>query len=268
MASSVDDLISGLRGHDDTPDPQPEPRDPEPQPEPREPAPQDPQPPREPTPAPVPYARFQEQNHTLRATQAELAQLRDEIAKLRAQPKPAEAENKVSYETDPDAYLKSRQDQIDSEVKEMRAWKEAQAAQAAAAERINQYQNWHRSQIEEFKATQPDVLDAYRYISDSLKRTLGYAASPGEIGQYIEQWEFAAVNNAIAVGKNPAAHLYDIATKMGYKAQSSGDEGKERLKAQTPSLGAQRSAESAAPAQDKSLKGFITDLQRDAGYRR
>lgn len=249
------------------PAPEPERAEPAPQPEPVSAA---PEPQSEPNQRPqpenmVPYSRFSEVVQKWRSTEQELERFRAE-----KQAKLAEPEKKIDPDLDPDAYFKHEIETLRQEVTPLKQELEQRRQQEAYARQVAEYTQWHQSQVQEYSKQAPDVTDAYKHIVDTLNTQLGFAIpNPYERNQYITQWEYGVVNQAISQGKNPAQHIYEIAKQIGYVPKQQAQKPEQELpRPRTQTLGNSAPVVKQDEDEAQGFGDFIRKLHKEAGYTR
>lgn len=245
--------------------------------------------PAEPQNASVPLAVFLETKNELKELRRELAELRAPKPEPQAPAGPPTFEPSVPFDQDPATYLKEQGEYLERLA--LHQGRSAEEARALAAYQARQMQEQRGMQTftqqvsraeDEFRQQAPDYDEAVAHIWAShqaeAKALLDSYGQPmtQEAEQQIEQAlvrTFAQVaQNALRVGKNPAAAVYAMARSRGYapkQAQQSSNV--ERLQR---GVQASKSAQNvpgfgAAPSDDDSGPvDFIRSLQKEAGYRK
>lgn len=127
-------------------------------------------------------------------------------------------------EKDPLGYLTFQINQVGEQVKAMQEAQTRTTKETAEQTQMRQFFDGVNSQIEAFKKTQPDYLDAYKHLVDL--RTEDYklrGMSPDQISQAIGREEMEILNGAVSQRKNPAEVVYALAKKYGYQQKSTTD---------------------------------------------
>lgn len=154
---------------------------------------------------------------TLAQTQQQAADLRAELEAIRTAnvPKPVAAPDPNS---DPLGNMLHQLDQVNKNVADLQAKlldQQTQQQQNAAFQRFQaQVQNLR----DDFVKTTPDFQAAYDHMRSVRAADLrSYGISEDNIAKQIFTEEFNLSQNAIGAAKNPAAELYEMAKRHGYK---------------------------------------------------
>lgn len=179
-----------------------------------------------PEPKRVPLAELMEERKRRQEIERELMQLRAQsdasVSEIRnlvktLQPAPAAAPD---INTDPLGYLQYENQQLRSQIEEVKAWREQQ-------EQVRQQQAAHQSIMGRFQTDAvafqqeaPDFAEAYDWVSKQVLSELQVAGMPpAEAAAYGQQLALNIVRNAAATGGNAAKGFYDLARQKGWKGK-------------------------------------------------
>jgi len=82
---------------------------------------------------------------------------------------------------------------------------------------LNQVMNAYSASATQFKQTTPDFTDAYNYLLEGRANQYaeaGYSKQDAEA--MVKREEFSVITNAMQMGGNPAAFIYNLALANGY----------------------------------------------------
>lgn len=153
------------------------------------------------------YAQIRDENEKLKQTF-------EKIVKASQQPQePAPP----SFDDDPLAALRYRQEQAD---KKLASFEEAEKQRAEQVQKNDAQQKFistWQSQAREFEKSTPDFRDAYRHVINSRfeeYQAVGY--TPEQAEQLVHEDEAAIVAQSLQQGINPAERIYRLAQMRGY----------------------------------------------------
>lgn len=179
----------------------------------------------EPAPAPVPAPSAAEDlQRILSVEQERRAQLEASITRLQKQieeatkpPPPAEPDPTK----DPLGAMMHKLQRITQEVESLKTGMVQQTQEQAQATQFQQFVQQLQVVRDEFAKQNPDFHDAYKHLRQSRTEDLRDVGVPeAEIQRALLQDELALSQNAIQQGKNPAAVIYGMAKRYGYKPQA------------------------------------------------
>ena len=156
----------------------------------------------------VPLAALHEARATNREMRQKMQQMEQRFAQITEYLGPKQ--ELPSVEEDPVANFNARIAQFEQQFEEQRL--------ATEHERyVNNVVTNYRSAAEQFKAQAPDFQDAYNYlVQGRLQQYIDNGYSPQEADYIVKQEELNVVQNALQMGANPAAFVYNLALSNGY----------------------------------------------------
>lgn len=186
------------------------------------------------TPPPAaPAANTPDYSAAIAAQQAKLDALMKQMTDMQAaeRAKLEEANKPVAPdpEKDPLGYLTYQIQQVGDQVKAMQTAQQQSAQQTEQKTAQQQFQEAIVGMVEEYKKTQPDYVDAYKYLIDLRKddfRLRGMSQSA--IQQALAAEEGNILQNAIQQQKNPAEVAYALAKRYGYVQKAANNEPPEK----------------------------------------
>jgi len=157
----------------------------------------------------------------LEAQQAREAELRQQLETVKGQMAKLMAVPAPDPTTDPLGYLNHQMKTIQDQINAMQNQTQQQTQTQEQQAQVQQFVGAVNSQINAFKATNPDYDAAYKHVIDARMqdyRDMGMTESQAR--QTLGQEESNIALRAMQQGKNPAEVVYKMAQRLGYKAQA------------------------------------------------
>lgn len=155
-----------------------------------------------------------------RETSAKLADLEGKYAKAEERLQQLAERFKPQgpkYEENPAEYLRQNLEKTQSEIEEIRRFREEQASVQKQQQREMELINKYRSQADSFRAQTPDFDKAYQFLMEARLSELDAAGySKDEAIQIIRGDEKALVEDAFKRELNPAERIYKMAKARGF----------------------------------------------------
>lgn len=153
---------------------------------------------------------------------AQLRQLTEQIEQIKSgQPKtptPTEAPA-PDPTTDPLGNMLHQLDKVNRTVAELKANISERQTQDTQMSAFNNFKTQVVALRDEFAKTTPDFQAAFDYVRNARTEDLrAIGASDADIAKTLFQEELGLAQRAIAAQKNPAAEIYEMAKRHGYKA--------------------------------------------------
>lgn len=145
-----------------------------------------------------------------------LAALEERITELN-KPKPT-PETVPDAETDPLGHMMHQLRKVNETVSTLQEKLTQEQQHAALKREFDAFAGNVRTIRDEFAKTTPDFNDAYTYIRNVRSADLAELGVPkSEIAQQLLNDELRLAQTALQSGKNPAAAMYEMAKRYGYK---------------------------------------------------
>jgi hypothetical protein len=190
-----------------------------------------------------------------------LQEMEQRIAELAA-PKPSPKEEVVpDAETDPIGHMMYQLSKVNSQVAELQTKLTQEQQNANLKREFEQFTTHVRAIRDEFTKTTPDFPAAYEYIRNLRSADLVAMGTPRtEVQRALLQDELRLAQSALQHNKNPAAEMYEMAKRYGYKATAAAkpaetpDQKVTRLS--NGQFASKAPARAAAPTADLTLEGL------------
>jgi len=178
-----------------------------------------------------------------------------------------------SYEKDPLENLRLEKERLSKEVEDLKGFRKSHEETVSRQTQMQRFQEQVRSQVYEFESRTPDYNDAFTHVVEVEKSRLeALGVAPENIPQALGAWEAQTAALALRNGKNPGEVIYQLAQRLGYKAQGGEkkqeksledlkrvSEGQEASKSLSGGGGeAELSLESLAMMDEEQLTSFVT----------
>jgi hypothetical protein len=225
-----------------------------------------------PVATPAPVDPMQSLQAALDNSNAQLRQLTEQVESLKGQPKPQPTEAPApDPTTDPLGNMLHQLDKVNRTVADLKASIAERQTQDTQLTAFNNFRTQVVALRDEFTKTTPDFQAAFDYVRNARTEDLRAIGMPeNDIARTLFQEELGLAQRAIAASKNPAAEVYEMAKRHGYKAtatpapQSKIEQLKAGIAASPPALPKTHVAEditveSLREASDADLNRLVTD---------
>lgn len=156
---------------------------------------------------------------TIVNTQAQIQQLAQKIAEMQGAATKSPEVVAPDPNDDPLGSVFHRLDNLNQVVLDMKKQLVDQQAQQEQAAAFNRFHAQVTNLRNEFASTHTDFDAAYKYIRDARSADLrAFGISEADIQKQLFQEEFALSQRCVEALKNPAAEIYEMAKRHGYKA--------------------------------------------------
>lgn len=205
---------------------------------------------------------LQQKMQTMEERFGQLAQIVQQ--RLTPQQQREQAPEIPDVNTDPVGHFRAKTEALERQIAEMQ--RPIQEVQQSRQQQAMTQRATHAvaSQIREFAAEKPDVVNAIQFIQEADRKALeAIGHDPAEAQMMVESHHDQLVMSLLQKGMSVPLALYQLATTRGYQAKASQQNAQEKLEGLKKGVGAARSLGSGGGVSAKLSLAALADMPAD-----